>query len=481
MAAALRLVHLHAPVLGVHSWRQADTAAIARNAHLNHLPFWTPQIDWGGMGSGFVESDPPLYAQMVAGLYGLFGVHEWLARGLSLVLSLLTLLLLVRLGQRLLGDVAGWWGGFFFAVMPWSVFYGRSIQPESLLLLCAAIALERGLAWREQGRLLDLALAGAGLAGAVLIKVLPALWLGLPLLWLAWRRHRWQLWQRQELWLVAIVVLGLSGAWYWHAHQLFLSSGLSFGFWGAEANRYSWSELIGLDYWANLLLRTSVRGLAVLGLPLLLLGLWPPQPKPEAALLPIGLLGVLAAGALAPESSAIHEYYQLPLLLFACPLLGQGWVRLRRRGAKRWLQLGLSLMLLTSVTVLSLDYWAKEQPAGNATWALAQRIQRETPKQARIISITGGDPTLLYLAERKGWLKGPGAVDGAWLEQRAAEGATHVAGSWEVIQSYAPFPDNPAKTRLRQLLGQMDSKAENYVVPLPLTGSFQNDAPGSQP
>ena len=147
----------------------------------------------------------------------------------------------------------------------------------------------------------------------------------------------------------------------------------------------------------------------------------------------------------------------------------------------KMVKLGLSLMLLTSVTVLSLDYWAKEQPAGNATWALAQRIQRETPKQARIISITGGDPTLLYLAERKGWLKGPGAVDGAWLEQRAAEGATHVAGSWEVIQSYTPFPDNPAKTRLRQLLGQMDSEAENYLVPLPLTGSLQNDAPGSQP
>ena len=57
MAAALRLVHLHAPVLGVHSWRQADTAAIARNAHLNHLPLWTPQIDWGGASAGFVESE----------------------------------------------------------------------------------------------------------------------------------------------------------------------------------------------------------------------------------------------------------------------------------------------------------------------------------------------------------------------------------------------------------------------------------------
>ena len=30
IGAALRLVNLHAPVLGVHSWRQADTAAIAR-------------------------------------------------------------------------------------------------------------------------------------------------------------------------------------------------------------------------------------------------------------------------------------------------------------------------------------------------------------------------------------------------------------------------------------------------------------------
>ena len=480
IAAALRLVHLHAPVLGVHSWRQADTAAIARNAHLGNLPFWTPQIDWGGMTSGFVESDPPLYAQLVAGLYGLFGVHEWLARGLSLIFSLLTLLLLLRLGQRLLGEGAGWWGAFFFAVLPLSVFYGRTVQPESLLLLCAAIALERGLAWREHGSSVDLALAATGLAAAVLIKVLPILWLGLPLLWLAWLRHRWRLWQRRELWLVAVVVLGLSCAWYWHAHQLYLSTGLSFGFWGAGANRYSWSELIGVNYWGNLLLRTTVRGLAVLGLPLMLVGLWLPRPRAEAALLPIGLVSVLAAGALAPESSAVHEYYQLPLLLFACPLMGLGWVRLWQKGQKHLLQLGLTLLLVTSLMVLSLDYWAKEHPNGNPTWELALRIQRETPAGARIISITGGDPTLLYLAGRKGWLKGPGGVDASWLAERAAEGATHVAGSWEVIQSYARFPDNPAKARLRLLLGEKDKAAENYLVPLPLAGDHQNDAPGSQ-
>ena len=87
----------------------------------------------------------------------------------------------------------------------------------------------------------------------------------------------------------------------------------------------------------------------------------------EATLLPIGLLSVLAAGALAPESSAVHEYYQLPLLLFACPLMGLGWVRLWQKGQKRLLQLALSLLLLTSVMVLSLDYWAKEHTSGNPT------------------------------------------------------------------------------------------------------------------
>jgi hypothetical protein len=277
---------------------------------------------------------------------------------------------------------------------------------------------------------------------------------------------------------VAAVVVGLTAAWYWHAHQLFLQTGLSFGFWGAGANRYSWAELFGLSYWGNLLLRTSVRGLAVLGLPLLVMGLLKRNHQADARILPMGLAAVLAAGALAPESSSVHEYYQLPLLLFACPLMGLGWVQLwqrSKRRAKPWLTGGMALLIACSISVLGIDYWAKEQPEGNPTWQLAQRIQQQTPAEARIISVTGGDPTLLYLAHRKGWLKGPGAINSEWLEQRAAEGATHITGSWEVIQSYAPFPDNPAKARLRQLLGPEASAGSHYLVPLPL----QNDAPDS--
>ena len=42
----LRLIQLWMPIVGVHSWRQADTAAMARHFALSDTPIWLPQIDW---------------------------------------------------------------------------------------------------------------------------------------------------------------------------------------------------------------------------------------------------------------------------------------------------------------------------------------------------------------------------------------------------------------------------------------------------
>ena len=78
----LRLVQIWMPVLGVHSWRQADTAAMARHFWQAGTPIWLPQIDWGGASAGFVESEFPLYPYLVSRLYGLAGLHEWLDRRL---------------------------------------------------------------------------------------------------------------------------------------------------------------------------------------------------------------------------------------------------------------------------------------------------------------------------------------------------------------------------------------------------------------
>ena len=78
MGSLLRLVQIWMPVVGVHSWRQADTA-MARHFAEQGTPIWLPQIDWVGASAGLL-SRIPIYPFLVSRLYGLIGVQNgWVA------------------------------------------------------------------------------------------------------------------------------------------------------------------------------------------------------------------------------------------------------------------------------------------------------------------------------------------------------------------------------------------------------------------
>lgn len=465
IALVLRSVRLNGPVVGVHSWRQADTAAMARHFAEGGMHWWLPQIDWGGATAGYVEAEFPLYPWLVAWLYRLGGIHEWLGRSLSVVCSLLTLLLVVRIGRRLLGSEAGWWGGLLWAVAPLAVHYGRAVQAESLLMLLAAFGLDRGLAWRSTGRERDLALAWLMLTLCGLLKVLPLLWLGLPLLWLWLQRHGIRGLRLPVLWLMGFGSLICVAAWYVHAHHLGAVSGLSFGFWMSDTNRYSWQQLLGLDYWLNIGLRFSLRGLGLVGLPLVLAAVvtvlrrrdadragtpGSEPPTAEARVLVVGMAAVLLAGALAAESSSVHEYYQLPLLLYAAPLLGLGLDRLA--GHPQWRRMAMAGIVAAAMLSLIADYWLVERRQEAVLLPLARAIEAGTTPQQRVISVTGPDPTLLNLARRQGWLIKPGKLTTERIQSLQAEGADVIAASFETIESYRPFSDGPQKQQLINLL-----------------------------
>ena len=50
-----RLPYVPVPIVGWHAWRQADTAAIARNFYRDGMNLLYPAIDWSGAGPGYVE------------------------------------------------------------------------------------------------------------------------------------------------------------------------------------------------------------------------------------------------------------------------------------------------------------------------------------------------------------------------------------------------------------------------------------------
>ena len=484
LGTLLRLVQIWMPVLGVHSWRQADTAAMARHFSQAGTPIWLPQIDWSGTSSGFVESEFPLYPFLVSRLYGLIGVQEWLGRGCSVLCSALTIWLVIRLGRRWFNPEAGWWGGLALAIAPLGVYFGRAFQAEALLLLCAAGALESLSLWREQRSRWALALSWLCFTTAGLIKVIPLLWLGLPLLMvqltnnpqeqgtrlqtLAVRLLR--LLGRPGLWLYIGSSLAAIAAWYWHAHQLGQASGLSFGFWGAGADRSSVSLLLDLNSWINLLLRVALRLLALVGVPFLLLGLVASWRTGGGQIVISGLLGVLLCTVATMRSSTIHEYYQLPLLLFSSPLIGLGWQSWQPQQHRWRPRLLISLALMVSLVVLSIDYWATEQRQSRAWMPLALTIRQQLPMDARIVSVTSTDPTLLNLARRQGWLISSKQLTPERIEGWREAGASHLAGSFAWDKTYRPMPEK-RRERLQALAATspnawVDQRSQTYLIPI---------------
>ena len=484
LGSLLRLVQIWMPVLGIHSWRQADTAAMARHFSQAGTPIWLPQIDWSGASAGFVESEFPIYPFLVSRLYTLMGVQEWLGRGLSVLCSGLTIWLVMRLGRRWFSPQAGWWAGLAFAIAPLGVYFGRAFQAEALLLLCAAGALESLSLWREQRLPWALALSWLCFTTAGLIKVIPLLWLGLPLLmvqlstnpqnhatpWQTLLSRLMRLLRHPGFWFYISTSLGAIAGWYWHAHQLGQASGLSFGFWGSGADRSSLSLLLDLSAWINLLLRIGLRLLALVGVPFLLLGLRASWRSGGGQIAISGLLGVLLCTIATMRSSTIHEYYQLPLLLFSSPLIGLGWQTWKEHRPRWQRRLLLSLALVVSLTVLSLDYWAVEHRQRQAWMPLALTIRRDLPIDARIVSVTSTDPTLLNLARRQGWLISSKQLTPERIQRWKKAGASHLAGSFVWDKTYRPMPEQRQRI-LREMVDAspgawVDPRSQTYLIPI---------------
>ena len=457
---------------------------MARHFSQAGTPIWLPQIDWSGASAGFVESEFPIYPFLVSRLYTLMGVQEWLGRGLSVLCSGLTIWLVMRLGRRWFSPQAGWWAGLAFAIAPLGVYFGRAFQAEALLLLCAAGALESLSLWREQRLPWALALSWLCFTTAGLIKVIPLLWLGLPLLmvqlstnpqnhatpWQTLLSRLMRLLRHPGFWFYISTSLGAIAGWYWHAHQLGQASGLSFGFWGSGADRSSLSLLLDLNGWINLLMRIGLRLLALVGVPFLLLGLRASWRSGGGQIAISGLLGVLLCTIATMRSSTIHEYYQLPLLLFSSPLIGLGWQTWEQHRPRWQPRLLLSLALVVSLTVLSLDYWAVEHRQRQAWMPLALTIRRDLPIDARIVSVTSTDPTLLNLARRQGWLISSKQLTPERLQRWKSAGASHLAGSFVWDKTYRPMPEKRQRI-LREMVGAspnawVDTNSQTYLIPI---------------
>ena len=324
LACAVRLYHINFPVGGFAAWRQADTAAMAKNFFEGGYHLTAPQIDWGGNTPGYVETEFPVFSFLIALLYRFLGMSELWARLLAVACSCATVAGLYRLVTLTVDETVALWSAFFYAILPLNIFYGRAIMPDIMMLMCSVWGIYWFALWLENEKTWTLAASAVAIAFAVLLK-LPALYLGLPLIYLTMQKYGARFFRRPWLWLYAFAIFIPVSLWYYHAHQTYLVSGLSFGIWDFGSGKWgNFSLLLTPKLYNDVFFKSiAERHLTYPGFFLFIGGLFIPWHRKPGRVFDWWLVGILVYIFIVARGNQVHEYYQLPFTLPAAVFIAK--------------------------------------------------------------------------------------------------------------------------------------------------------------
>lgn len=228
LAAMLTRVPGLDPNLTDHdTWRQTDTATIARNFLEEPRILW-PRIDWGAPGPGYVETEFQLYPFVVSIIYRLLGENPLYGRLLSIALTGIACVVLHRIARRFLGESGAITALCLFAMSPIAFRYSRTFMPEATVLLFYLLALERFLAFQTNRRWATLLEAAICMALAILVKP-TSIHLGLVLIILVVFGDGWRALFKPQLLTFGAIALGPAIAYYAHAARIHAVYGNTFG------------------------------------------------------------------------------------------------------------------------------------------------------------------------------------------------------------------------------------------------------------
>ena len=469
-AFIIRLFHISYPVTGWHSWRQSDTASIARNFFESGHRILYPQINWGGNGTGFVESEFQLYTFMVSLLYEVFGAHDMIGRLLSVCFSVLTVLGIYLLVKKIMDEKTAVWSAVIYAIMPLNIFYGRAFMPDAFMLMCTVYAVYFFSEWLDKNEGKYFVLAWFFTTTAILLK-LPTLYIGLPLLYLAYNKYGAKLFSKASLYFLTALVLIPVIFWYYHAHQLLLNGGSSFGIWTYGQDKWGTFALLADISWYNDIFFKSIaeRHLTYAGFILVVWGMFLKRKFEKEKLFDVWLIAVLIFIFLAAQAHRAQEYYTLPVSipasvfagkLLACRLTGANLrsTLYRQRIAGYFVIVCLALVCVLSILRVSRFY--NGESFESPVIIMGKEIQNVSAANDKIITVSGGNPVYLYHAHRFGWAPAVGQIDSGFISDRKKEGAKLIVGEKSV------FLDNNSADKIDHLLQNFKviKNEEKYLI-----------------
>ncbi len=412
LGVALRSYKIHESLGDWHSWRQADTASVAREyVKAGRIDLLHPRFhDLSSIPSGLNNPEGwrmvefPLRDSLHATLYNMvpsFGFIEW-GRALSILFSSLTIIIIYLIVVSLSGTTAALSSALIFAILPFNMYYGRVILPEPMLVMFSWLTLLMYMYYVDSSKLKYWVVTLASLVVAVLLKP-TALIILLPMIGYFMASSHKSI--RLLTSSLILPILAIIPYYFWRRHIAQYSPGIPASAWLFNSNdirfkgawfRWLFGERIGkmiLGYW----------GLIPFGFGIATLGIT----KKETLVYGGMLGGAIAYMAIIATGNVQHDYYQIQIMPTVSIMCGLGiayFISLKKSLMSKFIAgLTMSGVLLLALALswyeLKGFFWVNNRAMVTA----GEYIDQHTSVDALVIAPYQGDTAFLFQTNRRGW------------------------------------------------------------------------------
>lgn len=421
----VRTYRLSAPLADWHSWRQADTAAVARNFIQEKFDLLYPQSDslWS-LSEGqlpnpnrYFINEFPLYNATVAVIYQYFGINHVYGRMVSIATSLVGAIYLFLLVKKLLGLPTAIASLLYYTLLPFNIYYNRVFMPDPSFAAFSIVALYYCVSWVESRRTGHALLMSLTFAVATLVKPY-AIFMLIPMVY--WVIRNRGLRDLLSFWTYVYLILAITPLLLWRYHLSLHPEGSFASTWllngGDIRFKGAFFRWLIFDRLNRLIFATG-------GFALFIAGLFSAHLKKNTSLFFVWTLAIFAYFTVFAKGNVNHDYYQLPIVapgVVLCIIGATSLINLAKSGLSQWFNRSIVLVLF----VLSLAFgWFEVRGFFNinnpAIVEAGMMVDKLVPSDALVIAPYGGDPAFLYQTNRSGWPIGGDIA--RWIK----EGATH--------------------------------------------------------
>ncbi len=417
IAFVFRLYKINTPLADFHSWRQVDTASVARNFVKNGIDLFNPRYDdlsnvQSGINNpeGYRMVEFPIYNAIFAYLYKLMPIlslEVW-GRLTTIIFSLIIITILYYLLLKESSRMSAIFGTFIYAVFPFFVFFSRVVLPETPALAFSLLAiLFFYLSINHKGEnflsIIYYLVSTIFFALSLLIKPTLIFYL-FPILVLFFRKYKFNLIKKFDFYLYFIITL--IPLLYWRMYIKNFPAGIPYSDWlftsvntadGLKSIlfRPSFFRWIFFERISNLILGGYLTLFFVLGI----------ISKQKKHLLVSFVVSALAYIFVFQGGNLQHEYYQALILpVFAIMIgLGVNFVFEHKKDFINPVYISIFIFLLFGFSFYFsyfkvIDYYQYSQELVQE----ANIIKSLTQPEDKIVTDRTGDTTLLYLSDRRG-------------------------------------------------------------------------------